>query len=69
MQETETIKTLIMDSLIARSGKSLTSELIRDITSELTERINESIYKLNAQLSEFKAGFGILKTEEPSHVD
>ncbi len=37
------LKALIMDSLIARSGKQLDSMLINEIAHELIERMNEVV--------------------------
>ncbi len=41
IQDKMMIKSLINDSLMARSGKQLTGEVIQEICAELLERINE----------------------------
>lgn len=48
------IRSYIMDSLIARSGKTLSPELIGEIASELQERIVEVIEVPLAQIEGYE---------------
>lgn len=40
------MRALIMDSLVARSGKQLSSEVIQEITAEILERMLEAVAKV-----------------------